>query len=57
MISIKRASDNIDKPIDDGNIKYQTGREQTYIYAYRRKREEKVTQGWETKENSPWTRV
>ena len=32
MISSKRASDNIDNPIDGGNIKYQTGREQTYIY-------------------------
>jgi hypothetical protein len=58
MISSKRASDNIDNPIDGGNTSIrQGGSRPIYIYTYRRKREEKVTQGWETKENSPWTRV
>jgi hypothetical protein len=38
MISSKQASDDIDNPIDGGNIKCKKRREQTYMYMYEEKK-------------------
>ena len=61
MISSKRRTILTIQSTAETSCIRQPGREQTYIYSciytYRKKIEEKETQGWETKENSPWTRV